>query len=309
VNNTSYASPGPWLGRSSTEITEIDGKPFPPTRDYRRDPACRRVSEEYFSALSIPLVRGRTFRNGETGPAPPVVISESMARQYWPNQMPIGRTFRTTALLCEVVGVCRDLQSVAIMQNDGPFYYAPLEMATAKPAAMMVRVSGDPQNSVNSIRDAIRQLDPQMAATVMPLSQPVRRQGDALKPVLVHGTLAASLALLLALSGVYGVVSFSVSQRIPEIGIRIALGAQRRDVLALVLRSGLGAVCGGLVIGIGLALAATAGTRLILPGSDSGDPVVFGAVPLFLLFAAVGAIWIPARRAAALDPVTSLRHE
>jgi len=174
---------------------------------------------------------------------------------------------------------------------------------------MMVRVSGDPQNSVNSIRDAIRQLDPQMAATVLPLSQPVRRQGDALKPVLVHGTLAASLALLLALSGVYGVVSFSVSQRIPEIGIRIALGAQRRDVLALVLRSGLGAVCGSLVIGIGLALAAAAGTRLILPGSDSGDPVVFGAVPLFLLFAAVGAIWIPARRAAALDPVTSLHHE
>jgi putative ABC transport system permease protein len=117
------------------------------------------------------------------------------------------------------------------------------------------------------------------------------------------------LALLLALTGVYGVVSFSVTQRIREIGIRMALGAQRKDVVSLVLRSGAAPVCGGLATGVGLALAVSAAMESFLFGFDPRDPHTFAAAALLLLLAAMAAIWIPARRAAALDPVSSIRHE
>ncbi len=307
VVETSYASHAPWLGRNSTELSAIDGKQIPPTRDYRRDPARRDVMSQYFSVLSIPPIQGRVFRNGEAGGALPVVISEAMAHLYWPNQVPVGRTFQTGELY-QVVGICRDTQSVRMMQDDGPFYYAPLKMSGAKPSTMMVRVSGDPKMAVERIRAVVKEIDPQMAATIVPLSSMIDRQAEAFKPALLHGAIAGSLALLLALTGIYGVVSFSVSQRIPEIGIRLALGAQRRDILSLVLRSGMAPVLAGIVLGIGLAFGAAAVTKFLLEGVNQRDPMMFTAVP-FLLAAALGAIWIPARRAAALDPLLSLRHE
>ncbi len=308
VAQIGFASPAPWLGRSSTELTEIDGEPFPRTRDFNRDPACRRVTPEYFSTLAIPLVRGRLLRTGESTVVTPVVISEAMARRYWPNQDPIGRTFRAN-IVHQVVGICRDVQSVSFMRDDGPFYYAPLDIRQAKPPAMLVRVSGSTRAAVTGIRETLKEIDPQMAATVVTLGSMIERQAEALRPVLLHGTLAGSLALLLALTGVYGVVTFSVSQRIPEIGIRVALGAQRRDILSLVIRSGLAPVCSGIIAGIGLALVASFGMQSILPGLNSRDPLTFLLVPLLLSAAALGAIWIPARRAAAIDALLALRRE
>ena len=325
VDRASFASLAPWSGRNSTTILEIDGTPVPDTRDFRLDPARRVVSPEYFTTLDISLIRGRVFTRDDmmspmvsTRQMIPVVISEAMARRYWPGQDPVRHHFRLGARrssapvrfadIHEVIGVCRDVQSVAYMQEDGPFYYRPLD-PQARPPYMLVRVSGDTHAVASGIREIVRQADPQMAVTVVTLASTVERQGEQLKPAMIFGAVAAILALLLALTGVYAVISFSVSQRLREIGIRTALGARRHDVVSLILRTGAAPLVAGIAAGIGLALALSAVLESILFGVDPRDPLTLAIVSLLLFVAALTAIWIPARRAAALDPLSSLRHE
>jgi predicted permease len=319
VTDASFASIAPWSGRNSTTVVELDGQPVPITGDFRDDPARRMVTPDYFTTLDIRLLRGRIFTREEfSSVRVPVVISEAMARRYWPGQDPLGRQFRLgnrrpstprSPIVHEVVGVCRDVQSVRYLQDDGPFYYRPLDLRQTRPAHMFVRASGDPRGPAAAIRDIVRAVDPQMAVTVATLASRVEQQGDQMKPIMVYGAAAGMLALLLALTGVYAVVSFSVSQRVREIGIRTALGAQRSDVVALIVRSGVAPVIGGLAAGIGLALAVAAVMESVLIGVNPRDPITFLVVSSLLLGVAVGAIWIPARRAAALDPLTSLRCE
>jgi predicted permease len=321
VVQTSFASIAPWSGRNSTTVREIDGTPVPITGDVRDDPARRVVVPEYFTTLDIRLIRGRVFEREELSsksPLVPVVISETMAQRYWPGQDPIGHQFRLgdrrpntprSPIAHQVIGVCRDVQSVRFMQDDGPFYYRPLDVQQTRPPYMLVRVSGDTRIPAAAIGEIVRDIDPQMALTVVTLASTVERQGEQMKPVMMYGSAAGVLALLLALTGVYAVVSFSVSQRIREIGIRTALGAQRSDVIVLILRSGAAPVVGGLVAGIGLALSLSAFMASVFLGVNPRDPFTLIVVPLLLLTASVGAIWIPARRAAALDPLASLRYE
>jgi len=307
----SYASIAPWSGRNSTELTSVDGKPIPSTHDFRRDPARRSVSPEYFADLDISFVRGRAFTREEATSKRqivPVVISDAMARRYWPNQDPVGHHFAIPTLH-QVIGVCRDVQSVAYMENDGAFYYTPLDADRAKPPYLLVRFTGDPQAATAAIRNVLRRTDPQMAAGIQTLAAIIERQGERLKPVMILDALAGILALLLAVTGVYGVVSFSVSQRVREIGIRLALGAQRSSVVSLVIRSGAAPVCCGIIVGIGLAVAVASATQATVFGFNPRDPLTFTLVPLLLLAAAFGAIWIPARRAARQDPMSALRNE
>jgi putative ABC transport system permease protein len=174
---------------------------------------------------------------------------------------------------------------------------------------MLVRVAGNPQAAVASIRKILRQVDAQMAMDAVTLASMVEGQGESLKPVTILISLVGVLALLLSLTGVYAVVSFSVTQRIREIGIRMALGAERRNVIFLALRSGATPVIGGLAAGIGLSLALAGVMKSILIGVSPRDPLTLTIVPLLLFLAAMGAIWIPAHRAAALDPLWSLRYE
>lgn len=311
VVTASFASMAPWWGRNPTAVREIDGRPIPEPKHFMESPARRVVSPEYFSTLDIAVTRGRAFTRDETSSERltiPAVISEAMARRYWPGQDPIGRQFRVTKIH-EVIGVCRDVQSVSYMQDDGPFYYWPLDLQQAKPGYLLVRVSGDTQTVSASVGEIVRQADPQMATTIRTLASTVQRQGEQLKPMMIYGATAGVLALLLALTGVYAVVSFSVSQRIREIGIRTALGAQRRDVVALVLRSAASPVIGGLLAGVGLVFALSALMASMLYGVNPRDPLTLAIVPLLLFAAALGAIWIPARRAATLDPLSSLRHD
>ena len=177
-------------------MREIDGTPVPATRDFRDDPARRVVSPEYFATLDIGLIRGRVFTRQEVSSKSqmvPVVISEAMARRYWPGQDPVGHQFRLgsrgdasarSADLHEVIGVCRDVQSVRFMQDDGPFYYRPLDPQQSRPPYMLVRVSGDTRAPAAAIREIVREMDPQMAVTVVTLASAVERQGEQMKPVM-----------------------------------------------------------------------------------------------------------------------------
>ncbi len=321
VVRTAFASIAPWSGRNSTTVREVDGTPIPIAGDFRDDPARRVVTDGYFSALSIPLVRGRVFTREELSAKTqvvPVVISEAMAKRYWPGQDPIGRQFRLgdrrpntprSPIAHQVVGVCRDVQSVSYIQDDGPFYYSPLDVQQTKPPYLLIRVSGDTRIPAAAIGDVVRNIDPQMAVTVATLASVVEQQGQQLKPLMMFGAAGGFLALVLALTGVYAVVSFSVSQRVREIGIRIALGAQRASVIRLVLRSSAMPVVSGVAVGLGLVMLLADVTAPVFLGVSSRDPLTLIAVSLVLFAAAMTAIWIPARRAAALDPLVSLRYE
>jgi putative ABC transport system permease protein len=305
VAGMGYTSIAPWSGRNSVRIEEIDGRAIPDARDFRKDPAHRAISPGYLALADIQLTRGRAFTAAD--PPGAVVISEAMAQRYWPGQNPLGHRFKAGEVR-EVVGVSRDVQSVAFMRPDGPFFYSRLK-ETAKPGYLMLRASSDPQATANALSEIVRQLDPQMATTVVTLHSLVEEQSERIKPIVLHARLAATLALILALTGVYGVVAFSVSQRVRELGIRLALGAQRGAVIWLVLRSGAQPVLGGLAAGVGLCWAFLSGLETLLFGLNPRDPLTLTVVPLLLLAAALVAIWIPARRAAALDPVSSLRIE
>ncbi len=320
IVSSSFASIAPWSGRNSTTVLEIDGTPISVSKDFRDDPARRVVSPEYFTTMAIPLTRGRVFKHDEVSakrPIVPVVISEAMARRYWPGQDPVGHQFRLgnrfsttrSPQAHEVIGVCRDLQSVRSMQDDGPFYYRGLDPEESKPPYLLVRVSGESEAAAAALREIVQHVDPQMATIVTTLASVIERQGEQMKPMMLYGAVAGMLAMLLALTGVYAVVSFSVSQRVREIGIRTALGAQRQDVITLFLRSAAVPVMGGLVAGIGLAVAASTVMESVYFGLNPRDPLTLTVVALLLFGAALGAIWIPARRAAALDPLSSLRCE
>ena len=318
IVSASFTSIAPWSGRNITPVREVDGTPVPPVEDGIQNAARRVVTPEYFQTLQIPLTRGRAFTREEAASKSkviPVVISEAMARRYWPGQDPLGHEFRLGSMrsttrspeALEVIGVSRDLQSVRPMSDDGLFYYRPLNMEQATPPALLVRVSGDPQEAAAALHRIVSQADPQMATTVVTLASVIERRGEQMKPMMIYGAVAGCLALLLALTGVYAVVSFAVSQRVREIGIRTALGAQRRDVIALVLRSGLAPIVGGVIGGVGLAIAVSAVMRSVLVGVNPRDPGTLAIVALLLLAAALWAVLIPAWRAAALDPLSSLR--
>ena len=308
VRHTSYSSLAPWAGRNAFPLAAIDGIPQPKPSGFGGGPARRQVSADFFRTLDVPLVRGRFFTSADRPgpPATPTVISEAMADRYWPGQDPVGHTFQTN-VLHEVIGVSRNLQSVRYMQDDGPFYHALIDPVQAKPQSLLIRVSGNPATAISAVRGVIRQLDPQMAATVATLAATVHAEAERLTPVAVYGSLAGALALLLALTGVFGVVSFSVSQRVRELAIRAALGARRRDIVSLVLRSAIVPILGGLAAGIGLTLAAAGRMQALLYGLNPRDPWTIAVVALLLAGCALAAIWIPARRAASRDPVSALR--
>jgi len=321
VVRTTFASIAPWSGRNSTTVREVDGTPIAITGDFRDDPARRVVTDGYFSALSIPLIHGRAFTREELSaktPIVPVVISEAMSKRYWPGQDPIGHQFRLgdrrpstprASIAQQVIGVCRDVQSVSYMQEDGPFYYSPLDLQQTQPPYLLARVSDQTQIAAETIGGIVRNIDPQMAVTVSTLASVVEQQGEQLKPLMMFGAVGGLLALVLALTGVYAVVSFSVSQRVREIGIRIALGAPRASVIGLVLRSSAIPVVTGVVAGLGLIVLLADVTAPIFPGVNPRDPLTLVVVSLLLFAAAMAAIWIPARRASALDPLVSLRYE
>lgn len=271
------------------------------------------IAPNFFKTLRIPLVSGREFTDSDRKDTTLVaIVSEAMAKQYWPNQNAIGKRFHFFGEkdLREVVGVAKNTVINAIGEDPQPLAYLPLTQDYSPAATMQVRTTGKPESVISGVRGRVQSLDNNLALTNW------NTVGELLDQGLWAPRVGAALlgvfgviALILAVVGVYGVLSYSVNQQTREIGIRMAMGAQTGSVLKLVLRQGMRLAVVGLVLGLLLAFAAMRALSSLLFDVSAHDPLIFGGVTLVLAAAAVLACYIPARRAARVDPLVALRYE
>jgi predicted permease len=271
------------------------------------------IATTFFETLRIPLIAGREFTDSDRAGTKPVVIAnEAMAKHFWPNENAIGKRFHFHGdpTLREIVGVIHDTVENNIGEEPQPVAYLPLTQNYSPAVVMQVRTSGRPEALISTVRSQVQSLDSNLALTNVQtigelLSQGLwaPRMGAALLAVF------GGLALILAVVGVYGVLSYSVNQQTREIGIRMAMGAQTGRVLRLVVGQGMRLAAAGLVLGLLVAFAAMRVLGSLLYGVSAHDPLTFGGVSLILALAAVLACYIPARRATKVDPIIALRYE
>jgi len=276
------------------------------------------VTPGYFSALGVPLVRGKLFSEFDTADSPPVVlVNQTLAKRYWPDEDPIGRhivvqifTSQGPPVSCEIVGIVGDTRQWGPEDHPGAEFFQPHTQVPTGSMAFVVRTAGDPVIRTNEIKRAIWATD---AKTTFYEVQTMTnlRDGFLANRRLSLGLLAgfAALALALAAIGIYGVISYTTALRTQEIGIRIALGAQRSSVLGIILAGGMRMVLAGVVAGCLLALLLTRLFASLLYGVGAADPWTFSGVAALLLLVAFAACYLPARRATRVDPLVALRYE
>jgi len=301
----------------------------PPTQgEYNGDEQWRSISPHYFDAFKIPLVRGRIFADGDTGASPRVVvINEAMAKKYWPKDDPIGQVIVIGKGLGpqfeepprQVVGIVGNVRENGLANADVGVMYVPQSQMTEGltalansviPLSWAVRTAAEPLSLRVAIEREVHAVDGQMAVSRVRtmervLSAAVARQNFNM----VLLSIFAGAALVLAAIGIYGLMSYSVEQRTQEIGIRMALGANRGAMLRSVLREGMTLAIAGVVVGIGLAYGLTRLLASLLFGVKASDPYAFAIVAAILTAVAAVAALIPARRATTVDPVIALRYE
>jgi putative ABC transport system permease protein len=272
----------------------------------------RSVDPGYFRALQVRLVRGRFFTEQDPASAPVAIVNEAMARRFWPNQDPVGKRFapgRSVTWL-SIVGVVSDVKSMSLADPPDLEYYLPYKMSPAPAMTLVVRTTLDAPRLSAVLRATIRELDRELPVSeVATLSERIARSTSArLFSVTLLGVFAG-LALLLAAVGIYGIVAHSVTRRTHEIGVRMSLGAHPKKIAGMVLGRTLMLGGAGVAIGAGGSLALTRLLRTMLYGVSATDPTVFVAASVVLLVVASLAAYIPARRAARVDPLVALRHE
>jgi predicted permease len=272
------------------------------------------VGVDYFKTMGISLIAGRTFSPHDTADSPKVaVISESMAARFFPNGSPLGKRFGVSERpekKFEIVGVVKDAKYGVMAEQMRLMAYYPHAQIPQPLGNFVVRFSGAPESIVPQVRQAIKQVNSALPVDeVVGLSEFIGRSLTQQRLVAQIASFFGLLALLLACVGLYGVLSYAVARRTNEIGIRVALGAQRRDVLWLVLREALKLALIGVVIGLGASLAVTQTASSLLFGLRSNDPLTLGMATLLLLTVASLAGYLPARRAARVDSLTALREE
>lgn len=275
------------------------------------------VSTDYFSSLKIPLAEGRFFTDNDSKDAPgTVVVSRAFVKAYLPGENPIGKRIRFTYSaqnpFLQIVGVAGDTASIDLATPPPPIIYTPNDQGPNTFLSYMVRTAGEPVAFVGAARSALQEMDAQLPMIQPQSLEEIADQSPSVflrrYPSYLIGCFAA-LALLLAIVGLYGLISHLVLQRTREIGIRVAMGAQRRDIMRLVLSQGVRAALAGIAIGIIGGLALTRLLSSLLFGVTPGDWLTFVSVSLLMLFVALAACAIPARRAMRVDPIVALRYE
>jgi len=273
------------------------------------------VDGDYFHALGIPLEQGRLFDSRDrVGQGPLAVVSERFAAQSWPGENPIGKVVAfgnmdTDPRSFSVVGVVGDVHDDGLAAAPPPTFYAyyPQRLRTYWPLSLVVRTTGDPSTIIGSIRRIVHNVRPDVAVRVRNIGQVVSTSVDDQRFTLFIIVAFAGAALVLATLGVYGIVSYLVTQRTREIGVRVALGAQQRDVLGLVVGEGLRLSLLGIAIGIALSVLLTRVLTALVFGVSTTDPIAFAGVAALLLLVAFVAAYVPGRRATRLDPLDVLK--
>ncbi len=316
LRDSALAAPLPMdrQGQASFPFSIVGDPPLPPGKSTTADYST--VSPDYFHVMRIPLLRGRLFSDQDSPSNPRVaIISDTLARRYFPNQDPIGRQMRfgfppNTNVSREIVGIVGDVRDVALSQNPGPMMYVPFAQAPLYGGEIVARSSLSTSSVAAAIRQVVNSIDKALPVTDIEsfpdaLGQSVSRERFR---TFLLGSFGA-IALVLAAVGIFGVISYSAAQRTHEIGIRMSLGAERGDILRLILGQGAKLALVGMAIGTVLAFLLTRWMASLLYSISATDPLTFTSVAIVLLAVALTACYIPARRAMRVDPMVALRYQ
>jgi putative ABC transport system permease protein len=295
----------------------IEGRPEP-APGQRPSADVTRVAGDYFRAMGMRVLEGRTFDERDRDKAPRVcMVDETFVKAHWPTESPLGQRVSFSSSRdpemewMEVVGVVAHVKNYGVDEDSRVEIYLPYLQASAGSGVIAIlRTAGDPGSLTTALRQAIRELDPEIPvyqARPLPEIAADRNAPRRLAALLI--AVFAAIALVLAAVGIYGVMAYAVAQRTQEIGLRMALGARREDILGMVLRSGTIMAFAGVGIGLVAALALARLITSLLFQTSATDPPTFSIVPLLLVTVALVACYIPARRATRVDPLVALRYE
>lgn len=288
----------------------IPGRPAPRPGEEPRLQALP-TSDGYFATMRIPIRAGRDFLPQDTASGTPgIIVSETFARKWWPDRSAVGEEvqFLGGPIPLRIVGVVGDVRSEALDTDPRDAIYVPVRIMARVVVSLVARTTGDPMAFAPAVREAIHSVDAQLPIDeTAPMSEIVGEAATAQRFLATLLVLFAGIAVILAAIGSYGLVAYVVTQRTPEIGVRVALGASRGEVVRLMLRRGLAPVAAGLVLGITGALATRHVLATLLYGISPADPSTYVGVAAFLAVVGLIAAWIPARRAAKVEPVVALR--
>jgi putative ABC transport system permease protein len=292
------------------------------------------ISPDYFNAMGITLLKGRDFDERDTRDATKApqlaardqvmsapsssgvtIVDERLARKYWPNEDPIGKRIRfgppeDNEPWHTIVGVVQEVKHSRLDVTGRESVYLPFAELPLSGSGLAIRTSGRPEDLIAAVRNQVKELDPDLPLTrIMTMNEVVARSVWQQRLYTALFGVFAVVALILATVGIYGVMSYAVTQRTREIGLRMALGAQKKDVLKLVVGHGVVVTAIGLGVGLGAAVGLTRLMSTLLFEVTATDPITFIAVSVLLAGVALGACFVPARRAAKVDPMVALRYE
>jgi putative ABC transport system permease protein len=316
VESAAFASTLPFLSIGNTQGFQIEGRQADPDGP-AQDALYRVATNGYLHTLGVRLIEGRLYDSSDGANSPPVVIiNQTFAKRYWPKESPLGHRVSTSwpaGTWRTIVGVVADVHERGYELEMKPGVYLPyaqVQDTWAVPQNLVVRVQGDPLALASAVRRAIASVDPEQPVAAVRTMDDIIDLGvaDRKQQMTLLGAFAG-LALLLASIGLYGVLSYAVTQRSREIGLRMALGASASTVIRLVAGRGLGLTAAGLALGLSMAWAATRVMKNLLYGVAATDPATFTGVVVLLGAIALVACWLPARRAARVDPIVVLREE
>jgi putative ABC transport system permease protein len=304
----------PYSDHSSGRFFSIEGRPA--ERGIQPVATYQATSSKFFEAFHVPLEAGRFLGESDGADAPKVtVVSEKLARTWWKGESPIGKRMKLGAADSKspwmtVVGVVADVSHATYDREPRATMYLPYQQAPALWMDVGVRTAGDPLRLAPAIIGAIRSVDPEQPITDMrTMEKSIHNEAIGLNYVAVLMGIFGAIALVLSGIGVYGVMAYLVSEQTHEIGIRMALGAPRENVMGMVFRRGMRTTAIGLVAGLPMAYGFARLMASLIYGVTASDPVTFAGIPLTLIGAAALAIYIPARRAMKIDPIVALRYE